>query len=614
MHRQLLTDPNAVAVADDRISLTVTEVQESASWVAREIWKARTEEKSILERCTAVDGEEPNEFASVPTVALFVEKSVVCVLSSLGALMSGTRVATVEASASDAEVTRVLGIVKPATVITSKALRPRLPVSLLCDPTIILIDDMPMGAAGEPVNDGASKPAPLSFLPAPDEEGASVAKESRDEGALCVLTSGTTSLSKIVILRHDALSCATNYMCEDVERNRGDRVGLFWVYYYMLSAIGLGATVFVLPDTTFFNPTALVSSVRENRLTGLYLTPSILTSCLQVISEAQLATDLATLRVIWLTGERVTSKMRARLNRVLPWVRVRNVYSTNESGDNAIADSDDTFTMIEGTEFEVLDPVTLLPVPDGEVGALHVRCPWLFLGYWTVEGLSYAADANERFRTGDLVRCLGGRTISFESRESASHIKVRGFKVFPELIEAELIKVSSRYKFRTRLITTAVRVDLEPVIRACVEAVCPLPRIGLRNILTCLCMSCWFLPRHLCNLSPPCFMSSTLPSTPLGSPLSARTAMTRLRALKPPSTCLTTPSVRSARAHCAPTWQSACRRTWCLSPSAPWRLHAAGPARRALKATAARTASCRLSSSAASPRAASGPARKISPP
>ena len=43
------------------------------------------------------------------------------------------------------------------------------------------------------------------------------------------------------------------------------QVGLFWVYYYMLSAIGLGAAVHVLPDSTFFNPAALVEEVRVPR-------------------------------------------------------------------------------------------------------------------------------------------------------------------------------------------------------------------------------------------------------------------------------------------------------------------------------------------------------------
>ena len=57
---------------------------------------------------------------------------------------------------------------------------------------------------------------------------------------------------------------------------------------------------------------------------------------------------------------------------------------------------------------------------------------------------------SESFRTGDLGRLVdpassspgseGARFIEFVSREASSHVKVRGFKVFPELLEAELRK------------------------------------------------------------------------------------------------------------------------------------------------------------------------------
>ena len=65
--------------------------------------------------------------------------------------------------------------------------------------------------------------------------------------------------------------------------------------------------------------------------------------------------------------------MRANLNALLPWVRVRNIYSTNESGDNAIADSDGRFRVMTDVAFEVLDPISLTPVPAGVMGAL-VMC------------------------------------------------------------------------------------------------------------------------------------------------------------------------------------------------------------------------------------------------
>ena len=86
--------------------------------------------------------------------------------------------------------------------------------------------------------------------------------------------------------------------------------------------------------------------------------------------------------------------MRANLNALLPWVRVRNIYSTNESGDNAIADSDGRFRVMTDVAFEVLDPLSLIPVPAGVMGALHVRCPWNFKGYYTAEGAGHLVSTN----------------------------------------------------------------------------------------------------------------------------------------------------------------------------------------------------------------------------
>ena len=128
-------------------------------------------------------------------------------------------------------------------------------------------------------------------------------KTRQDDGAFCVLTSGTTSLAKIVVCRHAALTCASSYFADDLREGETNRVGLFWIYYYMLPAISLGATVFVLPNSVFLDPAALVECARRQKLTGLYVTPSIIDACLQAVTEPTLAKGFAALRILWLTGE-----------------------------------------------------------------------------------------------------------------------------------------------------------------------------------------------------------------------------------------------------------------------------------------------------------------------
>lgn len=105
-------------------------------------------------------------------------------------------------------------------------------------------------------------------------------------------------------------------------------------------------------------------------------------------------------------------------------MRLRNIYSTNESGDNAITDDDGDFEALPGVRMEVLDPETLQPMPLGKVGALHVRAPWTFIGYWTAEGVAYSPGPNASFRTGDLAKRKGGTSLQFVSREALAHVKV----------------------------------------------------------------------------------------------------------------------------------------------------------------------------------------------
>ena len=244
-------------------------------------------------------------------MSIFVEKSALCVIAALGTLLAGRRFAELPATSRDAEVVRILQIVRPSIILTTAALLDRLPGTLVRTATIILMNDMPSDVAH------ATQP-PLALLPSPGDEGASESAASREHGALCVLTSGTNSASKIVICPHEALTCATSYMAEDLAPGTGDRVGLFWVYYYMVPSLSLGACIFLIPDAILFNPSALAETVRSRRLTGLYVTPSILSSCLGALPESQLMEDFATLKVIWLTVRSAASNRRDLWCRPLP--------------------------------------------------------------------------------------------------------------------------------------------------------------------------------------------------------------------------------------------------------------------------------------------------------
>jgi thioester reductase-like protein len=414
-----------LAVEDDQLTLTLDELHESASWVARSI---------------AGVARDSNEVC-----ALFVEKDATSVVASLASLMAGVPFVDAAASRNPSEIARILGVVQPTIALVTAKTREWLPAGLADTMHIFDLDGHPHSKEVKEGSVTSCSVTPVSpllptlpFLPKAGDEGFGWCDRTVKDGAFCVFTSGTTSLSKIVMCPHAGLTGGLQIYSADT--SPGDRIAVFWVYYSFLSIICLNATCVLLPNTIFMDPSALVAAVRTRRITGLYITPSILNACLCGLPEAQIAADFGALRVIWLTGEAVTPKMRLQVRRTLPHVRLRNILSTNETGHLAISDTDHVYQMLDSVSFEVRDPATLDLVSEGGVGALFVRSTTLFKGYWTAEGISFVAGPNERYRTGDLVKYLGGRSVSFVSREVSSHIKVRGFKVFPELVEKEIMK------------------------------------------------------------------------------------------------------------------------------------------------------------------------------
>ena len=95
-------------------------------------------------------------------------------------------------------------------------------------------------------------------------------------GGFFILTSGTTGISKIVCCPQSALT-DSQPIFDEVLRD-GDRVGSFWVYYYFLIPIISGCTFVVIPSEFFLKPKELCEYVKRERITILFLTPSILHS------------------------------------------------------------------------------------------------------------------------------------------------------------------------------------------------------------------------------------------------------------------------------------------------------------------------------------------------
>jgi malonyl-CoA/methylmalonyl-CoA synthetase len=80
------------------------------------------------------------------------------------------------------------------------------------------------------------------------------------------------------------------------------------------------------------------------------------------------------------------------------------------------------------------------PVPDGEVGEVHLRGPNVFAGYWRQEEATRAAFREGYFRTGDLAVRQPGGYYTLCGRRSELIIS-GGFNIYPREIEEFLMEM-----------------------------------------------------------------------------------------------------------------------------------------------------------------------------
>ncbi len=173
---------------------------------------------------------------------------------------------------------------------------------------------------------------------------------------------------------------------------------------------------------------------------ALICTPSYALHLAEAIREAGLDRSRLALRYAHLGGEPWTEDMRTRIEQDLDILCFNNyglseVIGPGVSGEcawrNGMHIQEDHFCV------ECLDPETLVPVPDGELGEL------------VFTSLTKEAFPLLRYRTRDLARlyrdpCPCGRTTVRMSRvagRSDDMMIIRGVNVFPSQIEEALLRV-----------------------------------------------------------------------------------------------------------------------------------------------------------------------------
>jgi amino acid adenylation domain-containing protein len=269
--------------------------------------------------------------------------------------------------------------------------------------------------------------------------------------AMLIYTSGSTGRPKGVMMTHrncDAASLSiTTYLENTADDILLNVLPLAFDYglYQLLMAVRLGATLVL--EKSFAFPQAILERIREERVTGLPLVPTMAAMILQMRDLRP--GSLPSLRYITNTAAALPVAHIERLRSLFPGVRLYSMYGLTECkrctylppeqldrrpGSVGIA--------IPNTEAFVVDEGGNRVAP-GVAGELVIRGPHVMQGYWRNEAASRQMlrpgpnPWEKVLHTGDLFKTDEDGFLYFVGRKD-DIIKTRGEKVAPKEVEAVL--------------------------------------------------------------------------------------------------------------------------------------------------------------------------------
>ncbi|MEE8302756.1 MAG: thioester reductase domain-containing protein, partial [Candidatus Tectomicrobia bacterium] len=271
--------------------------------------------------------------------------------------------------------------------------------------------------------------------------------------AYVVYSSGTTGAPKGVLAPHRG--SVHSYRCRDAfsPYGPGDRVAcnVFFVWE-LLRPLLKGGTVYVVPDDMIYDPRPLLDFLDRHQITEMLFTPSLLESVINAVDEMTIRRKMASLNVVWLNGEVVTTNLKHRLLDTLPaHTRLLNTYSISECHDVANEDLRTASDLPSGlcavgrampeVTLRLLDE-DLQAVRDGEAGELFIGGPCLARGYLNKPELTarqfVTLDGERFYRTGDVGLMHPDGRLEIRGR-CDDMVKIRGYSVQLGAIETALL-------------------------------------------------------------------------------------------------------------------------------------------------------------------------------
>jgi pipecolate-incorporating enzyme len=403
--------PDAVAVVDERVSLTYAELGRRANRLAH----------LLIRR-----GVQPGEL-----VGLCLDRGADLIVGMLGILYAGAAYVPIDPEHPPERTRFVLEDSAVTTVVTQEQYRSR-----FSDVRDIIAPDDP--ALGE------------------QPDSAPVVALDRESLAYAIYTSGSTGRPKAVLMPGICVVNLLLWQERTMGREPDSRTAQFITATFdysvqeIFSAL-LGGTLVIPSDEVRLDPERLARWLDDSRITRIYAPTTVLRALIEHVDPD--GPGLSALRHLCQGGEALVLDGRLReLCRHRPRLRVHNHYGPAESqlvtGYTLPADvsawpgtAAPIGPPIDNTRIHLLDG-SLRPVPDGVPGQLCIAGIGLARGYLArpeltrqrfIDGIG---PESRMYLSGDLARRLPDGNLEFLGRID-NQVKIRGIRI--ELGEIEMV-------------------------------------------------------------------------------------------------------------------------------------------------------------------------------
>lgn len=262
-------------------------------------------------------------------------------------------------------------------------------------------------------------------------------------------TSGTTGRPKGAMRSHGANALIAMATALEFGLTRDD-TGLLVMpmchansLYFGLTFTYLGATI-VVDDHVHFDPEALLATLARERVTFTSLVPTHYIMMLGLPAAVKAKHDTRAVGKLLISSAPARRDTKLAILEHFEGCRLFELYGSTEAGWVSILRPDEQLDHLGsvGREWAFSGPVRLLDpdgreVPDGEVGELFSRTPWVFDGYWQNPEKTAEAFRGAWCSVGDLARRDEEGYLHLVDRKSNMIIS-GGENVYPSEVETVL--------------------------------------------------------------------------------------------------------------------------------------------------------------------------------